>query len=148
MYLYAMNIRIFDHFLEKLRESVNNWHVRRVNNEMASAFERQTPPGPGVMPKADRREGEEPRAVDSILYTASVAVSDSAPATSFWHTFANGAAFGGGVIATFAVFCGALLAGDAVRRRAAARARLRRALADLDNEDIVALIQRQAGDAG
>jgi len=27
-----MNIRIFDHFLEKLPESVNNWGARRVNN--------------------------------------------------------------------------------------------------------------------
>ena len=86
--------------------------------------------------------------MDSILYTASVAVPDSAPASSLWHTFVNGAAFGGGVIATFAVFCGALLAGDAARRRAVAKARLRRALADLDHEDIVALIERQAGDAG
>jgi hypothetical protein len=100
------------------------------------------------MPEADPREGEEPPPVDSILYTASVAVPDSAPASSLWHTFVNGAAFGGGVIATFAVFCGALLAGDAARRRAVAKARLRRALADLDHEDIVALIQRQAGDAG
>ena len=100
-----------------------------------------------MIPEADRGEGEEPHAVDSILYTASVAVPDSAPATtSLWHTFVTGTAFGGGVIATFAVFCGALLAGDAVRRRAAARARLRRALADLDHEDIVALIQRQPGD--
>ena len=100
------------------------------------------------MPEADSREGEEPHPVDSILYTASVAVPDSVPAASLWHTFVNGAAFGGGVIATFAVFCGALLAGDAARRRAVARARLRRALADLDSEDIVALIERQAGDAG
>jgi hypothetical protein len=47
MHLYAMNIRIFDHFLEKLRESVNNWRVRRVNNEVASAFERQHHQGLG-----------------------------------------------------------------------------------------------------
>ena len=29
---YATNIRIFDHFLEKLPEFVNNWRVCRVNN--------------------------------------------------------------------------------------------------------------------
>jgi len=100
------------------------------------------------MPGADSSEGEEPQPVDSILYTASVAVPSSAQAASIWHTFLHGAAFGAGVIAAFAAFCAALLAGDAARRRAVARARLRRALADLDSEDIVALIERRGGEAG
>ena len=85
--------------------------------------------------------------MDSILYAASVAVPDSAPTASIWHAFLHGAAFGGGMLAAFAAFCGVLLAGDAARRRAVARARLRRTLADLDTEDIVTLIQRQGGNA-
>jgi lauroyl/myristoyl acyltransferase len=85
--------------------------------------------------------------VDSTLHAASVAVPDSAPSTSIWHVFLHGAAFGAGMLATFAALCGALLACDAARRRAVARARLRRALADLDAEDIVALIQRPGGNA-
>jgi hypothetical protein len=56
--------------------------------------------------------------------------------------------FGAGILAVFGVCCVALLAGDMIRRRAVARARLRRALADLDADDIVALIQRQHGEAG
>ena len=98
------------------------------------------------MPDAGSSEGEEPRPVDSILYTASAAVPSSAPTASLWHTFLHGAAFGAGVIAAFAAFSGALLAGDAARRKAVARARLRQALADLDSEDIVALIERQGGE--
>jgi hypothetical protein len=85
--------------------------------------------------------------VDSIVNAASAAAPVSAPARSMWPVFLHGAAFGAGILATFAVCCGILLAGDAVRRRAVARARLRRALADLDTEDIVTLIQRQSGNA-
>jgi hypothetical protein len=89
-----------------------------------------------------QRRGE-PRPVDSILHLASAAVPDSAPAASIWPAFLHGAAFGAGMLAAFAAFCGILLAGDAARRRAVARARLRRALAALDAEDIVTLIQQQ-----
>ena len=95
------------------------------------------------MSGADRSEGEEPQPVDSILYAASVAGPGSVPAASIWAAFLHGAAFGAGMLATFAAFCGALLAGDAARRRAVARARLKCALADLDAEDIVTLIQQQ-----
>src|SRR5450755_348664 len=76
-----------------------------------------------------------------------MAVPGSVPAASIWPVFLHGAAFGAGMLAVFAAFCGALLAVDAARRRAVARARLRRALADLDAEDIVTLIQRQGGNA-
>lgn len=88
-------------------------------------------------------EGEEPQPVDSILYVASMAVPGSAPTTSIWPAFLHGAAFGAGILTAFAAFCGVLLAGDAARRRAVARARLRRALSVLDAEDIVTLIQQQ-----
>lgn len=81
--------------------------------------------------------------MDSILYVAFMAVSDSAPTASIWPAFLHGAAFGAGILAAFGAFCGVLLAGDAARRRAVARARLRRALAALDAEDIVTLIQQQ-----
>ena len=92
------------------------------------------------MSGADSSEGEEPQPVDSILYVASMAVPDSAPTASIWPAFLHGAAFGAGILAAFATFCGILLAGDAARRRAVARARLRGAL---DAEDIVTLIQQQ-----
>lgn len=95
------------------------------------------------MSGADSSEGEEPQPVDSILYVASMAVPDSAPTASIWPAFLHGAAFGAGILAAFATFCGILLAGDAARRRAVARARLRGALAALDAEDIVTLIQQQ-----
>jgi hypothetical protein len=95
------------------------------------------------MSGSDRSEGEEPQPVDSIFYAAFAAVPESAPAASVWPAFLHGAAFGAGILAVFAAFCGALLAGDAARRKAVTRARLRRALADLDTEDIVTLIQRQ-----
>ena len=88
-------------------------------------------------------EGEEPQLVDSILYVASMAVPGSAPTASIWPAFLNGAGFGAGILAAFAAFCGVLLAGDAARRRAVARARLRRDLAALDAEDIVTLIEQQ-----
>jgi hypothetical protein len=99
------------------------------------------------MSGADCSEEEEPEPVDSIVYAASVAAPESAQTTSLWPVFVHGAVFGAGMLASFAVFCGILLAGDAARRRAVARARLRRALADLDTEDIVTLIQRQGGTA-
>ncbi len=81
--------------------------------------------------------------MDSILYVASMAVPYAAPTASIWPAFLHGAAFGAGILATFGAFCGVLLAGDAARRRAVARARLRRALTALDAEDIVTLIQQQ-----
>ena len=81
--------------------------------------------------------------MDSILYAAAAAPPESAPVMSLWHVFVHGAVFGAGMLATFGACCVILLAGDAIRRRAVARARLRRALADLDAEDIVTLIQRE-----
>ena len=86
--------------------------------------------------------------MNSALYTASVAAPHPAPSVSLWPAFASGAVFGAGILAVFGVCCVALLAGDMIRRRAVARARLRRALADLDADDIVALIQGQHGEAG
>ena len=87
--------------------------------------------------------------MNSALYTASVAAAPHpGSSVSLWPAFASGAAFGAGILAVFGVCCVVLLAGDMIRRRAVARAQLRRALADLDADDIVTLIQRQHGEAG